>query len=107
MGLAGVGLAFLLEQLDNTLKTPEEAERYLRLPTLGVVPDFALLKGRGTAICCCWSIRRKPSCPAPGAGRRQPERVGPSSTVLVAEAYRSLRSSLLLSQAAGRRIRCW
>ena len=43
LGLAaGVGLAFLREQLDNTLKTPEEAERYLHLPNLG---DGARFRG--------------------------------------------------------------
>ena len=39
----GVSLAFLLEYLDNTLKTPQEVERYLRLPNLAVVPDFLSL----------------------------------------------------------------
>ena len=43
--LAGVGLAFLLDQLDNTIKSPEEAERFIHLPTLGVVPDFAMPRG--------------------------------------------------------------
>ena len=41
MGLAaGMGLAFLLERLDNTLKSPEDAERYIGLPSLAVVPDL-------------------------------------------------------------------
>jgi polysaccharide biosynthesis transport protein len=38
--MLGVGLAFFLEYFDNTIKTPEEAERYLGLPTLGVIPLF-------------------------------------------------------------------
>src|SRR5437773_6845810 len=46
--LMGVGLAFLFDQLDNTIKSPEEAERFIQLPTLGVVPDFALLTGTRT-----------------------------------------------------------
>jgi capsular polysaccharide biosynthesis protein len=33
-----VGLAFLLEYLDYTIKTPEDVERHLELPVLGVVP---------------------------------------------------------------------
>jgi uncharacterized protein involved in exopolysaccharide biosynthesis len=37
----GVGLAFLLEFLDNTLKTKEDAERVLGLPVLGQIPDFS------------------------------------------------------------------
>jgi len=35
--MAGVGLAFLFEYLDNTLKTEEDIERYLDLPVLGVI----------------------------------------------------------------------
>lgn len=38
--MLGIGLAFFVEYFDNTIKTPEEAERYLGLPTLGVVPLF-------------------------------------------------------------------
>src|SRR5438874_2764775 len=38
----GVGLAFFQEYLDKTLKTPEEVEKLLRLPSLGVLPRFAL-----------------------------------------------------------------
>ena len=39
--MLGAGLAFFLEYFDNTIKTPEEVERYLGLTTLGVVPLFA------------------------------------------------------------------
>ena len=39
MGLfAGGGLVFGLEWLDQTIKAPEEVERYLRKPSLGFVP---------------------------------------------------------------------
>ncbi len=38
--MLGAGLAFFVEYFDNTIKTPDEAERYLGLPTLGVVPLF-------------------------------------------------------------------
>ncbi len=54
----GVGLAFLVEFLDNTLKTKEEVEQVLGLPVLGEIPDLngaqkakekrsLLRKGRG------------------------------------------------------------
>jgi capsular polysaccharide biosynthesis protein len=36
----GGGLAFFVEYFDNTIKTPEEAERYLGLPTLGMIPLY-------------------------------------------------------------------
>ena len=40
--LGGVGLAFFLEYLDNTIKTQEDVERHLRVPFLGVVPSIKL-----------------------------------------------------------------
>lgn len=36
--LVFVGLAFVLEHLDYTIKNPEDVERHLELPVLGVVP---------------------------------------------------------------------
>lgn len=36
--LIGVGLAFLLEYLDRTIRTEEDIERYLQLPVLSVIP---------------------------------------------------------------------
>lgn len=36
--MIGVFLAFLLEFLDNTIKTPEDVEKYLNLPVLGSIP---------------------------------------------------------------------
>ena len=38
--MLGCGLAFFVEYFDNTIRTPEEAERYLGLPTLGMIPLF-------------------------------------------------------------------
>ncbi|MFQ6078318.1 MAG: DUF4388 domain-containing protein [Thermodesulfobacteriota bacterium] len=41
MGLSlGVGGAFFLEYLDMGLKTREEVDRYLKLPTLGIIPTL-------------------------------------------------------------------
>ncbi len=34
----GLGLAFLVEFLDNTLKSPDEVEKLVGLPSLGVIP---------------------------------------------------------------------
>ncbi len=36
-----VGLAFFLEYLDNTLKTPDDVRNHLGAPLLGVVPEIA------------------------------------------------------------------
>jgi capsular polysaccharide biosynthesis protein len=36
--MAAFGLAFLLEYLDKTIKTPEDVQKYLQLPVLGIIP---------------------------------------------------------------------
>lgn len=38
--MAGVGIAFLLEYLDNTIKTEQDIEKLLELPVLGVITRF-------------------------------------------------------------------
>jgi succinoglycan biosynthesis transport protein ExoP len=38
--MLGIGLILFVNYLDNTLKSPEEAEAYLGLPTLGVIGRF-------------------------------------------------------------------
>ncbi len=48
LGLTGsIGLAFFLEFLDDRLKSSEQIERELRLPSLALVPDFFKLKSGG------------------------------------------------------------
>ena len=39
----GVGLAFFFEYLDNTVKTPEDVEQMIRLPSFGMVPELSLI----------------------------------------------------------------
>ncbi|KGP77252.1 lipopolysaccharide biosynthesis protein [Desulfosporosinus sp. Tol-M] len=38
--MAAVGLAFLLEFLDNTIKTSSDVEELLGIPVLGVIPNY-------------------------------------------------------------------
>jgi len=38
--MAGLGVVFLIEYLDNTIKTPEDVQTYLDLPVMGAIPDF-------------------------------------------------------------------
>ena len=40
----GTGLAFFLEYLDNTVKTPMDVGNFLRLPVLGMIPVYKELK---------------------------------------------------------------
>jgi capsular exopolysaccharide synthesis family protein len=83
----GIGLAFFQEYLDNTLKTPDEVENLLRLPSLGVIPTFPSLgagKAAGTGLV---APRHAPQGLAPAV------QTSPASI----EAFRSLRTSILLS----------
>ena len=36
--IGGIGLAFFFEYLDNTIKTPDDVEHYVKLPFLGFIP---------------------------------------------------------------------
>jgi capsular exopolysaccharide synthesis family protein len=84
----GVGLAFLQEYLDNTLKTPDEVERLLRLPSLGLLPDY-YPNGTGKG-----SDKRLATVKHGGDGAIAPAIQTGREAV---EAYRSLRTSILLS----------
>ena len=37
----GLGLAFLFERLDNSIKSFEDVEKFAKLPSLGMVPAFS------------------------------------------------------------------
>jgi capsular exopolysaccharide synthesis family protein len=84
----GVGVAFLQEYLDNTLKTPDEVERLLRLPSLGMLPSY-FSDGAGKA-----SERKLAAIKLAGNEAMAPA-VQTGRTAI--EAYRSLRTSILLS----------
>jgi capsular polysaccharide biosynthesis protein len=45
--LVGVVLAFVLDYLDDTIKDPEDVERYMSLPTLGSIPAVSNTPSRG------------------------------------------------------------
>jgi capsular exopolysaccharide synthesis family protein len=87
LGLAvGVGLAFLQEYLDNTLKTADEVERLLRLPSLGLLPDYiGNGKASGEELALVNHGNDGTLAPAVQTGREP------------IEAYRTLRTSILLS----------
>jgi uncharacterized protein involved in exopolysaccharide biosynthesis len=40
--LIGVGTALTIEYFDTSVKTPDDVERYLGLPVIGIVPQFAV-----------------------------------------------------------------
>src|SRR3712207_1511372 len=45
-GLLGVGVAFLLEYVDDSWNSPEEVEEFSGVPTFGVIPAFEVSAGK-------------------------------------------------------------
>ena len=93
--VGGVGLAFLREYLDNTVKSPDDVERLAGLPSLAVVPSLPNLMGISNS--------RKLLTTSDGEeDQHQDLRVEIVSFMKpksqVSEAFRALRTSLLLSQ---------
>jgi capsular exopolysaccharide synthesis family protein len=89
LGLAvGVAAALVLDHLDNTIGSPMELERSLSLPVLGVIPRHG---GSATPLA---RVRRKAPDARAGSIDLIAHRDGRSG---VSEAYRGLRTSILLS----------
>jgi polysaccharide biosynthesis transport protein len=91
--IGGIGLALLREYMDNTIKTPDDIETLARLPSLAVVPAFSAGNGNGRRPGLLWNAPRN-------GHEKQVELVAqhlPKSQM--SEAFRALRTSLLLSQA--------
>jgi len=102
MGLAlGVGAAFLQEHLDNTLKSSEDVERYLALPALALIPSVESLNGRRSAVYGLSEPKKLLAAaevePSPTRWYRIDATADHDSAL--AEAFRSLRTSVLLSTA--------
>jgi len=106
--LGGVGLAFFLEYLDNTLRIPEEAERYLGLPSLAVVPDFLSANHHGEPNSKTFLSGVKEAAQRRISGKSSHAQSPTADKELVSfhhpfsavtEAYRTLRTALLLSRA--------
>ncbi len=99
--ILGIGLAFFIEHLDSSVKTPDDIDRYIKLPALGVIPSMASLLP---------SSKRKQIAAIAGgngakgvAGQQAVELITYHDTKsLISEAYRNLRTSVLLSSGSGR-----
>jgi polysaccharide biosynthesis transport protein len=87
--IAGVGLAFLLDFLDDTIKSVDDVDRYINLPALALIPavrnDRMRLRGGEAA----------PADPNTTTALAMVKDVRSP----IAESYRHLRTSLLLSSA--------
>jgi polysaccharide biosynthesis transport protein len=90
--VGGIGLALLREYLDNTVKTPDDIETLARLPSLAVVPSFA----EGSVEAKRNGFLRS------GSGNGHDKRIELVAQHLpksqMSEAFRALRTALLLSQ---------
>jgi succinoglycan biosynthesis transport protein ExoP len=90
--VGGIGLALLREYMDNTVKSPDDVETLSRLPSLAVVPSFALTNGNAGRV--------KLLKGASNGHEKRVELVAQHlPTSQMSEAFRALRTALLLSQA--------
>jgi polysaccharide biosynthesis transport protein len=83
--LFGMALAFVVENVDNSIRTPQDIEVYCGLPSLGVIPSVIVGKG-GHKLLGSTATRQF----------IQPVTVEHRNSSS-AEAFRALRTSLLLS----------
>ena len=91
--VGGVGLALLREYLDNTVKSPDDVETLARLPSLAVVPAFGAEADPVKRFGLFKSV-------STNGHEKRVELVAqhlPKSQT--SEAFRALRTALLLSQA--------
>jgi polysaccharide biosynthesis transport protein len=93
LGLStGIGLAFLLENMDNTVRTPEQAQTISALPSLGMIP---LGSRRSKEV----GGSRKLALASSKEAVELVTQSRPRSQM--AESYRALRTSLLLTFVGG------
>ncbi|MBI1747978.1 MAG: polysaccharide biosynthesis tyrosine autokinase [Acidobacteria bacterium] len=99
LGLSlGIGLAFFKEYMDNSIKTPDDVDRWVRLPNLGVIPSIRSIYDRKRLIGYGYgqhsrALQKGDGPPAIGTIAHT------DSTSIIAEAYRSVRTALLLSHS--------
>jgi succinoglycan biosynthesis transport protein ExoP len=84
----GIGLAFVIDMMDNSLRRPDQVQSFCGLPAIAMIPLGALVKG----------VRAPGQFQLRGAAGNMElvSSVHPSSTM--AESFRALRTSLLLSR---------
>ncbi len=94
----GAGMAFLIDYVDSTIKEPEEAERLVELPSLGVIP-FVSKDGmkRGNAYTSYTYGTEEQKEPLKIEYFEMINHIYPKLSV--SENYRTLRTSILFSHA--------
>lgn len=90
--LFGMGLALFLEYLDDTIRTTEEVENYLHLPALAAIPTIDSMPRRRLLLVGGTND-------SSDAAANSELLIHTDSRSALAEAYRQLRTSILLSTA--------
>ncbi len=88
--LFGMGLALFLEFLDDTIRSTEEIENYLQLPALAAIPTIDSLPKRKLLLVGADGDEEQVNSPL---------LISADPRSALAEAYRHLRTSILLSTA--------
>lgn len=90
----GIGLAIFLEYMNDSVRSTEDVERWLRLPSIGVIPRIGG-RARKRLKSSALALQKRN-----GDGREHPELLtNVEGRSALAEAYRHLRTSVLLSSA--------
>lgn len=90
---AGIGLAIFLEYMNDSVRSTEDVNRWLQLPTIGVIPGIGGLK-RKRALSTSLTLERRRN------GHDSPELLlNTEARSPLGEAYRHLRTSVLLATA--------
>ena len=117
--MAGIGMSFMLERFDSGLKSADEVEQYLRLPNLATVLRFSGARERGLLQKpliqlpklsassngpYAEAIKRLGSGPDPDEGpianhHENGTAPSPELFTVAGEAYRAIRTRLMLSRA--------
>ena len=104
MGLVGgVVLAFVLESLDSTVRTPDQAQLLCGIPPLGIIPGMTSHSGVRRLAPKTWISLPSREEAKVASGKDEKEEVELASHQRprsdVAESYRALRTSILLSSS--------
>jgi capsular exopolysaccharide synthesis family protein len=94
--VGGIAIAFVLESMDTTVRTPEHVESIAAIPMLAMIPLKTGLQRQGAGKA---SALMKATSHGKASGASLVTYLEPQSEI--AEAYRALRTSLLLSSAGG------
>ncbi|MBV8055774.1 MAG: polysaccharide biosynthesis tyrosine autokinase [Deltaproteobacteria bacterium] len=107
--VVGIGAAFFIDHLDDTLRGSADVERYLHLPSIGLVPDFKDLKGltiaKGHNLGRVFTMNGWANGAANDEDHAKESRSAHETVMSrnpfspASEAYRAIRAAILLSRA--------